>query len=895
MRPKSKSPQSDRPGQATRVLNTPTGTIERILITTAISIAIILASLASAYGAAVGQITGTILDKETGKPVVGATVLIVGTTRGAMSDFDGKFLIRQVEPGLYTLRISHLDYKTIDVKDVSVEVDHSVELATAKLEKLIGPLDKQIVVQSSPEILEVFEVSDQASTTKESVDRKPVTTVDELLKEVKGTVIDSGGKVFIRGGRAGEVSYTIQDAGPLFLDAKLVSDSSEIQMRHSTSRRTAFGSLTGVIIDSATGDPIPGATVRVLGSTNGAVADGNGVFLVKGISIGNCDLRAGAIGYLNKDFADVPIRRGETTNLGTIALTPLTTGKLDEKITVVGDRDILEVFEVSNQPTISKEPVEHKPVTTVDELLTQVPKPVTNTKGEVYIRGGRSGEVSYVIDGKSIGDPLGGLGQAGKTQSELPMRPRYPVPPNYDDHPRFDGMTFQDYGVNPWTDTRRDYQSTFAADVDDASFIMTRSYLERGHLPPADAVRTEEFINHFHYDYDGSFRETFRVYVEGATSPFAPEVDLIRIGIKGREVPEHHRDDANLVFVIDRSGSMQRENRIQLVKDALRMLLGQLRPNDRIAIVAFDTRAEIILRPTFVRDKWEIQHAIERIYANGSTNVDHGLKLGYELANKMFTRGKINRVMLLSDGVANTGRTQADQILARIKRFADKGITLTTVGVGMGNYNDELLEKLGNKGNGGYAYVDSRDEAHRIFVEKLTGTLQVIARDVKIQVTFNPQVVASYRLLGYENRDVADHKFRDDREDGGEVGAGHEVTAIYQVQYQRRTRSNEIGTVAIRYKDPDHPERVHEINGEITRRHIQRNFDRTSDFFQLAAVGAEFAEILRQVNAWPGHASLAELEHRASDLAWRMESPQAEELANLIRLARQHGDHLADW
>jgi Ca-activated chloride channel family protein len=317
-----------------------------------------------------------------------------------------------------------------------------------------------------------------------------------------------------------------------------------------------------------------------------------------------------------------------------------------------------------------------------------------------------------------------------------------------------------------------------------------------------------------------------------------------------------------------------------------------------VAIVAFDTRADIILRPTAVRHRHEIQRAINRLYANGSTNVDHGLTLGYELADDMFTRDAINKVMLLSDGVANTGRTRAEQILRRIKRYADKGITLTTVGVGMGNYNDVLLEKLGNKGNGGYAYVDSRAEAERIFIEKLTGTLQVIARDVKIQVTFNPHVVARYRLLGYENRDVPDHKFRDDREDGGEIGAGHEVTAIYQVEYVREhrwPRANDLGTVAIRYKDPDNTSRVHEITGKISRHHMTRSFERTEDAFQLAIVGGEFAEILRRANVWPGHASLAELEHMARELAHRMESRQADELADLIRLARQHTDHLAEW
>ncbi|MBD3333619.1 DUF3520 domain-containing protein, partial [candidate division GN15 bacterium] len=675
----------------------------------------------------------------------------------------------------------------------------------------------------------------------------------------------------------------------------------EIPMRDSGNAPLPTGSLTGIIIDSATGDPIAGATARILGGTNGAVSDLQGRFFVKSIVVGSCDVQIGAIGYLNREFPEVLIEPGQTADLDTIALSPVVEVRLIEELQVVGTRDVLEVFEVSNQVTITRDN-EHSKASGADAADAIKHMPLANAKQQrdagVTEKGNRYTTNRRHYSGTAVPDGLNRR-RPGKTRSgEIPMRPRHPRRPDADEHPRFDAMFFEDYGLNPWTDTRRDNRSTFAADVDDASYVLTRSYLERGEVPPPDAVRTEEFINHFDYDYDGSFNETFRVFVEGATSPFAPQVDLVRIGIKGREVPGYHRQDANLVFVVDRSGSMRREDRLGLVKDALRMLLRQLRPNDRVAIVAFDTRAEIILRPTAVHHRHEIQRAINRLYANGSTNVDHGLTLGYELADDMFTSGAINKVMLLSDGVANTGRTQAEQILRRIKRYADKGITLSTVGVGMGNYNDVLLEKLGNKGNGGYAYVDSREEAARIFIEKLTGTLQVIARDVKIQVTFNPHVVARYRLLGYENRDVPDHKFRDDREDGGEIGAGHQVTAIYQVEYVREhrwPRANDLGTVAIRYKDPDNTSRVHEITGKISRHHMARSFERTEDAFQLAIVGGEFAEILRRANVWPGHASLAELEHMARELALRMESRQADELADLIRLARQHTDHLAEW
>jgi Ca-activated chloride channel family protein len=262
------------------------------------------------------------------------------------------------------------------------------------------------------------------------------------------------------------------------------------------------------------------------------------------------------------------------------------------------------------------------------------------------------------------------------------------------------------------------------------------------------------------------------------------------------------------------------------------------------------------------------------------------------MADKNFEEGKINRIILCSDGVANVGRTGADDILKQIKKYADMGITLTTVGFGMGNYNDVLLEKLGNKGNGSYAYVDNLSEAKRIFVDNLTGTLQVIARDVKIQVDFNPKVVRSYRLLGYENRDVADNKFRDDKEDGGEVGAGHEVTALYEVKYQDVNPKGQIGKVFIRYEDPEQ-NKVVEINQEISSEVMIRYFDRASDEFKLAAAAAEFSEILRK-SYWAKGSTFADVLGLVKEINMESDSPEVIELMSLISKAQQHENQLAE-
>jgi Ca-activated chloride channel family protein len=374
------------------------------------------------------------------------------------------------------------------------------------------------------------------------------------------------------------------------------------------------------------------------------------------------------------------------------------------------------------------------------------------------------------------------------------------------------GMFFETYGVNPFVDTDEDRLSTFAIDVDTASYAVARKYLNGRHLPPKNAVRTEEFVNYFKYYYRSPVEYPFAIHFEGAPSKFGKQGvhKLLKIGIKGREIGVEERRDAVLTFVIDVSGSMNQGNRLGLVKQSLRLLVNQMGEGDRIGIVVYGTNARIIAKPLPMGYRQLLLNAIDGLRSEGSTNAEQGLTYGYEMARKFFRKGCINRIILCSDGVANTGATRAETILKRVKKFAGDGIYLSAVGFGMSNYNDVLMEKLADKGNGNYAYVDTLDEAKRVFVENLTSTLQVIAKDVKIQVDFNPDVVRSYRLLGYENRGVADRDFRNDKVDGGEVGPGHMVTALYELKMHSGAEGK-IGIVHVRYKDPENDDEVSEV------------------------------------------------------------------------------------
>ena len=427
---------------------------------------------------------------------------------------------------------------------------------------------------------------------------------------------------------------------------------------------------------------------------------------------------------------------------------------------------------------------------------------------------------------------------------------------------------FREYGVNPFIDTEDDRLSTFGLDVDTGSYTVVRRYLRDGHLPPREAVRVEELVNYFDYGDQPPREGDFALTAEGAPSPFGEgkRYQVLRFAVNARAVDAADRPPALLVFVVDVSGSMNRENRLGLVKKALFELLDNLRADDRVGLVVYGSRGEVVLEPS--TDHQDIRSAIGRLRAGGSTNAEEGLVLGYELADRFRDEISINRVILCSDGVANVGRTGPESILEQIKTFADQGIELTAVGFGMGNYNDVLMERLADTGDGRYAYVDALPEARRIFVEELTGTLMTIGAEAKAQVEFNPEVVSRYRLLGYENRDIADERFRDPTVDAGEIGAGHTVTALYEIKLNegvnRRSKTT-LATLRMRYRPRGEQQPV-ELEERIRVRDLAKTWENASPALRLATLVGEYAEILKGAY-WAKDADMNEVLFRAQELS----------------------------
>ena len=448
----------------------------------------------------------------------------------------------------------------------------------------------------------------------------------------------------------------------------------------------------------------------------------------------------------------------------------------------------------------------------------------------------------------------------GRTQSE-PSQSAEPEPEPYESNQRrrrAEPDNFVDYGINPFVDTADDPFSTFALDVDTASYTIARNFLDGGQLPPFEAVRVEEFVNYFDGGYDDEIDE-FTISVDAAPSPFADPGDLLlRVGVQ----PPHVVSDAlrpdSVILVLDSSGSMNEEigtsddrtRRIELVYDAVDLLLGGLESDTRVGVVAYANNARTVARPAAVgRNYDDLIRSIQRdVRPNGSTNVAAGLVSGYRMAESEAAAGRNVLVLLFSDGVANVGATETDRILRQLGERTD--ISLSTIGVGLGPFNDELMEQLANRADGSYHYIDDHDAAWRLLGGDVNSFISVAARDAKVQVIFNPDTVAAYRLLGFENRDVADRDFRNNAVDAGEVAISGSATALYELTLvnpeSAGQRSNDVlAKVTLRYQRPA-SEAITEVSTTIRKRDPHRSFGDADRHFRLAAVAAEFAEVLRQ-------------------------------------------------
>lgn len=428
-------------------------------------------------------------------------------------------------------------------------------------------------------------------------------------------------------------------------------------------------------------------------------------------------------------------------------------------------------------------------------------------------------------------------------------------------------------------DAGRDPQSTFAVDVDTASYGYASRQITDGRRPDPATVRPEEFVNAFKQDYAEPEGDGFAIHVDGSRLPGGEgNSRLLRIGLQTRSEDQEQRRPAALTFVVDVSGSMAEPGRLDLVRDALHTLVDQLRPDDSVAIVSFSDKARVVREMTRVRDAGRLHGAIDGLHTEGSTNLEDGLVLGYRVARDGFRAEASNRVVILSDGLANTGETAAEPILRQVKEEAEKQIALLGVGVGS-SYGDALMEKLADRGDGFAVYVSGIEKARDVFVHRLPATLAVRALDAKVQVTFNPERVRSYRLVGYDDRAVDDKDFRNDTVDGGEVGPGHSVTALYVVQLAEGS-GGDIGRVNVRWLDPRTREAT-ERGVPIAADGLDGAFERAAPRLRVDYAAAWFAEVLRRGRYGEG-TRLTDLHAIAEEAYGRTEDPAVRELARLI-------------
>jgi Ca-activated chloride channel homolog len=558
-------------------------------------------------------------------------------------------------------------------------------------------------------------------------------------------------------------------------------------------RAPTTGRVEGHVRDQQ-GAPIANAQVFVVGTALNVLTDSSGAYVLPAVPEGSVTIRAAFIGYKSVQTT-ITVRAGRTT---TQDFKLEQTAVQTQEITVVTGAEA--AARQGAAVPLRLDPRDEDGAVSRGNKAAERQNPPRG-QGGLVPRGARVPESRRpYVDGVPY--------EPWRVQRE---------PGNTEAYARIEENRFLAAEANPL--------STFSIDVDAASYSNVRRFLSEGTLPPADAVRLEELVNYFPYTYpDRTGRHPFAVTTEVGPSPWAPEHRLVRIGLQARRFATRDLPPSNLVFLIDVSGSMTSWDKLPLVKEAFRALVEKLRPQDRVAIVVYAGAAGLVLPSTSGADKTTILAAIDRLEAGGSTAGGAGIKLAYDVARENYFPEGNNRLILATDGDFNVGVSSDAEMIRLVETRREEGTFLTVLGFGTGNLKDTKMEQMADKGNGHYAYIDSFREAQKVFVREFGGTLFTVAKDVKIQVEFNPARVQAYRLLGYENRLLAKEDFADDRKDAGEMGAGHAVTALYEVVpvgappvalggdsliYQKvslrryASRSSELMTVKLRYKDPN--------------------------------------------------------------------------------------------
>jgi Ca-activated chloride channel family protein len=602
------------------------------------------------------------------------------------------------------------------------------------------------------------------------------------------------------------------------------------------------GTIVGCVTDTS-GRALRYANVIVVGTTFGTMTDSTGHYKIHGVPTGLCKVKAMMMGFAAVERDDIVVPFDDTTTVD-FALVETIVPQTQE-IVVTADKPMVEVRETRTR-TALREQVEDM---AVEDVLGDVAlKAGTVKQGDkMHVRGGRGQEV---VQFQTFAD----------TPPQTPSGPpqRCVGPMNTESYDRVDENEFRDVVDRPF--------STFSIDVDAASYANSRRFITGGHLPPPDAVRIEEFVNYFDYDYpDPTGEHPFAIVTELSGCPWNAEHQLLHIGLQGKRLEMDELPPSNLVFLIDVSGSMQPPNKLPLLIDSFLLLVDNLRDRDRVAIVVYAGSSGLVLPSTLGSQRGVIRGALERLRAGGSTAGAAGIQLAYQVAEENFIKGGNNRVILATDGDFNVGITDNGRLTRLIEEKRETGIFLSTLGFGMGNYKDDRLEMLADKGNGNYNYVDNIHEGRRVFVGQLAGTLFAIAKDVKIQLEFNPTKVQSYRLIGFENRMLRREDFANDKKDAGELGAGHSVTALYEIVPVQEAKTvaaatergykyvqmlidpaayetDEMLMVRLRYKRPDE-DKSRLIEESFTSGAV--DFTSASESMQFATAVAEFAMLLR--------------------------------------------------